>query len=179
MARTFYPRPKCYEPPMARFEAQYIPEPNSGCWIWIGTVAGSKKNERPKIWVEGKSRPAHRFSYEKLVGAIPDQTMICHRCNNILCVNPEHLYAGSAQQNTDDMMRAGRHFSQSNPGAVASLKVRALQNAKAKLAKPTCSKGHVLDADNMYAHPTGRRVCKTCRVVWKRNFRARQKGIVQ
>ena len=157
------------------FEANAFPEPNSGCWIWMGGVRGVNNNLRPVMQLDREPVCAYRFSYVHFIGAVPDGMFVCHRCHNGLCVNPDHLYVGTPQQNTDDMMRAGRHFSQgdNNPRAMAALKKRISEISKRRLLNPTCSKGHLLDAENMYAHPSGRRVCKTCRLVWKTNFRRR------
>lgn len=94
-----------------RFEASYIPEPNSGCWLWLGCVVpqvGGGNYKRGQISVDGRGRYASQISYELHVGEIPVGTIICHRCNNSLCVNPEHLYAGTHRQNSEDMVRAGR-----------------------------------------------------------------------
>lgn len=96
-----------------RFEASYIPEPNSGCWLWVASLQSSgDKDGRGAICVDGKSRFAHRVSYELHKGPIPASRYICHRCNNTLCVNPDHLYAGTQKDNVRDMIAAGHHVGQ-------------------------------------------------------------------
>jgi hypothetical protein len=75
-----------------RFEAKFIPEPMSGCWLWIGAV---NKHGYGKFgdWVDGRTQShwAHRLSYELHIGAIPDGHVLDHLCRNTSCVNPDHL----------------------------------------------------------------------------------------
>jgi hypothetical protein len=92
-----------------RFEASYVPEPNSGCWLWVGAITTSKGYSRAIISESDVTLYGARVSYELHNGAIPEGALICHRCNNALCVNPEHIYAGTHKTNFDDMVRVGRH----------------------------------------------------------------------
>lgn len=100
-----------------RIERLSIPEPNSGCLLWLGAVAkGNKKRDGYGIITvgmrseRGKNRVtmSHRASYEAANGPIPDGLSVCHRCDNSLCVNPEHLFLGTHQDNMGDMVRKGR-----------------------------------------------------------------------
>jgi hypothetical protein len=52
---------------------------------------------------------AHRYSYTVFIGDIPDGMFICHKCDNPKCVNPDHLFAGTRQDNVDDRERKGRN----------------------------------------------------------------------
>jgi hypothetical protein len=93
-----------------RFEASYIPEPNSGCWLWIGGLRGTPKEQRPTIRSGGKHEVGARVSWRLNKGPIPKGVLVLHkqRCNLGLCVNFEHLYLGTYQDNTRDMFTLGR-----------------------------------------------------------------------
>ena len=59
---------------------------------------------------------AHRLAWELANGTIPDGQFVCHHCDNRACCKVEHLFLGSARDNTQDMMRKGRHGYVSHPG---------------------------------------------------------------
>jgi hypothetical protein len=97
-----------------RFEARYIPEPNSGCWLWTGDVEGGGYGQfmLRKIKTGGKWRKlrvkAHRLSWELHRGEIPADTEVCHTCDMPPCVNPDHLFLGTHQENMQDRNDKGR-----------------------------------------------------------------------
>jgi hypothetical protein len=66
----------------------YVPEPNSGCWLWLGTVDAGGYG-RAKI--DGKYVLAHRAMYAREVGEIGDGLEIDHLCSMRSCINPRHL----------------------------------------------------------------------------------------
>lgn len=87
-----------------RFESKYIPEPNSGCWLWEGRCVGSGYGSIAEGGTFGRSLLAHRVSYELYIGPIPDGMCILHKCDTKLCVNPDHLRIGSSSDNMQDMI---------------------------------------------------------------------------
>jgi hypothetical protein len=78
----------------------------TGCWNWSGTT---DKCGYGKLFIGQKNNYAHRVSYQELVGKIPDGAWICHKCDNPSCVNPDHLFLGSAKINALDMVAKGRN----------------------------------------------------------------------
>jgi len=84
----------------------------SGCWMWTGgTRPNSKGVPYPRHWTDdSESIGAHRFSFELVHGAIPQGMYVCHKCDTPLCVNPDHLFLGSHQDNMRDMVAKQRSF---------------------------------------------------------------------
>jgi hypothetical protein len=56
----------------------------------------------------GKQHMAHRAMWTFARGPIPTGMLVCHRCDNPRCINPDHLFLGTTQDNVDDKMKKGR-----------------------------------------------------------------------
>ena len=86
-----------------RFEEKYVPEPNSGCFIWTAFLRHGYGTINDTY-----SKYAHRVSWELYRGVIPDGHHVLHRCDNTACVNPDHLFLGTHRDNMTDMHKKGR-----------------------------------------------------------------------
>lgn len=91
-----------------RFDAKWMPEPNSGCWLWL---AATKRRGYGTISLgsagDGESA-AHRVSWELYRGPIPTGLWVLHKCDVPSCVNPAHLFLGTSNDNVADMLAKGR-----------------------------------------------------------------------
>lgn len=96
----------------ARFWAKAEPEPNTGCWIWLGAI-----NERGygSFWFDGRTWRAPRLALELASGQpIATGRQACHRCDFPRCINPDHLFPGTKSENQQDAVHKGRHWAQRN-----------------------------------------------------------------
>lgn len=112
----------------------------TGCWNWTG----SARNGYGCINTPSGTEYAHRLSYIWHSGEIPDALVVRHRCDNRLCVRPDHLELGSKADNSRDMVERGR--SPRNPRALNT----------------HCLRGHLLDEANTYWWNRARQ-CKACK----------------
>lgn len=90
-------------------------QPREGCWLWTGTPAGGRYGNF-KTGRGRESTTAHRFAWELTYGPIPIGMFVCHRCDTPKCVRPDHLFLGTARENTRDMLEKGRHGNQWKTG---------------------------------------------------------------
>lgn len=88
-----------------RFWSKVCKEDTNECWMWIGCVNGSGYGSFKTSY---KSNMAHRFSWELVNGKIPNGLEILHKCDNRLCVNPNHMDIGTSKDNMRDMINKGR-----------------------------------------------------------------------
>lgn len=122
-----------------------MPEPNTGCIIWIGCIFNGGYG---RMWVRDKQIMAHRISYFIDKGDIPEDFVIDHLCNNPSCINPVHLEAKTQRENG---LRAENSMT-----TVNSLKTH-------------CIRGHEFTVENTYIIKTGRS-CKACAKEYKKNW---------
>jgi hypothetical protein len=93
----------------SRFLAKCGKPDANGCINWLGTMVG---NSYGYLRCGGRDSPrttAHRIAWVLKHGDIPSGVLVLHKCDNPSCVNADHLFLGSAKENTRDMMAKKRH----------------------------------------------------------------------
>lgn len=120
-------------PAKVAIEDCYIPEPNSGCWLW---TASTNEKGYGRRWHNGREQKAHRVLYEMHVGPIPDGLEPDHTCHVRCCVNPQHIDLVTHKENTtrSGFRKRGSH----------------------------CKRGHLLADGNLYFTKEGYRRCRQC-----------------
>jgi len=131
-------RGKTSLPPIARFENLFIPEPNSGCWLWTGALDAKGYGV---FSLPGRKRVrAHRFSFEFYCYEVRADLDIDHLCRMRSCVNPDHLEPVTHKEN----MRRSPVVGKWDRGVITH-----------------CPHGHEYTPDNSYLHK-GVRHCRSC-----------------
>lgn len=87
-------------------EDRSIPVPESGCWLWL--AFGPRGYGVMSLGRKGQKMGAHRMAWALANGPIPDDMFICHKCDTPPCVNPDHLFVGTALDNMRDRADKGR-----------------------------------------------------------------------
>jgi len=111
---SFYLNRKCYQ--CARTHKgkrtkkerffEYVEKKSFGCWEWSG---GLDKAGYGRFGLENaKGIGAHRYSYALHYGSFKKSLFVLHECDNPKCVNPDHLFLGTHQDNMADMVKKGR-----------------------------------------------------------------------
>jgi HNH endonuclease len=124
-----------------------------GCWLWESAlkIRNPQKAYGHFRW-DGKNRPAHRVAWEIANGKpFPDGMFACHHCDNPNCVNPDHIFVGTAKDNARDAVLKGRVRGSKQEGY--------------------CIRGHALTPDNLYMSRRGDRVCRICKNSSRRHMR--------
>ena len=97
------------KPAIYRFNMSYKKDDKTNCWIWQGKSRSGNCKLYGRIKVDGKSVPAHRFSWEIHNNQkLPHGMFVLHRCDNPECVNPDHLFLGTHQDNMNDKVAKNR-----------------------------------------------------------------------
>lgn len=137
---------------MERFFSK-VKKTNS-CWIWIADKFNNGYGRfKFKIDNKFKSCGAHRVSWRLHNGEIPKGMSVCHTCDIPLCVNPEHLFLGTALDNALDKVSKNRQ-------------------RNGNINKKFCKNGHKLNKANTYVYPNRirrKRKCLVCAYNYRKN----------
>lgn len=155
MTQLYYPPRKRRGAPfdLEWFLRWVIPEPNSGCWIWGGSLNAGGYGS---VGLYGQTTNAHVVAWLLVGRAIPDDYDLDHKCRVRCCVNPDHL---------EPVTRSINLIRGIGPAMLAARQT----------AKTHCPKGHAYAGANLYVAPDGTRDCIPCQRKRVRQWRARQR----
>lgn len=126
---------------------------SNGCIVFTGC---RDANGYGILGVGKKYFKAHRVAWQLTNGQIPEKLFVCHTCDNPPCINPEHLFVGTALDNNRDKSQKGRAIS-------------------GNYGKKYCVHGHKFTEENTIRYKK-RRYCKECHKKHQKNWRLKNSG---
>ena len=112
------------------------------CWIWTASV---DQNGYGTCFLGGKRfAKAQRAGWLIKHGFLDTKLFCCHKCDNPICVNPDHIFLGTQKDNLNDASKKGRTSNKNK-------------------YKTKCLKGHKFTEENTYITKGGSRVCRKCK----------------
>jgi hypothetical protein len=123
---------------IAKFIRSFEIDKETGCHNYTGCIGTTGYG---KINILRVTVAAHRLSYSIYKGPIPDHLLVCHKCDNPKCINPDHLFLGSYLENNLDKIKKGRDHNKS---------------------KTHCKNGHEFSIENTNFQKNGKRKCRVC-----------------
>ena len=126
----------------------------NGCIEYTGCkVAGYGS-----IGYKGKNARTHRLTYmvHNNVSHLENKELVCHSCDNPSCVNPDHLWLGTHQDNIKDCVAKGRYFMN-------------------RTIMTHCARGHEQNEVNTYVYANKRRSCRRCDRIYRDNYLERKR----
>ena len=107
---------------------------HTDCWLWTKGVDkdGYGQCQAAKVAKENKVTRAHQLAWVMMNGPIPSGMFVCHSCDNPTCVNPQHLFLGTPNDNVQDMMTKGRYRcgAKPNPNTEAIISLYGIKSCK-------------------------------------------------
>lgn len=128
--------------------------PSGECLIWNGCRFS---NGYGAFKISDRTITAHRASYMLAhnLDSFPSSFVLCHKCDNPLCVRPEHLSLGTQGENLRNMVSKGRHWN---------------------TQKTHCRYGHPYEGENLVIQKNGRRSCRRCARIICINIKLKRRG---
>lgn len=134
------------KPLAERLEERAVPEPNSGCLLWLGAVNDSGYGH---MSFGAKVVGVHRLAWISAIGPIPAGAHVLHSCDQPSCLNVRHLFLGDHAANMRDMASKKRG-----------------KGGAAKRAMARCHNGHLFNEENTRVRVDRNslmRECRTCK----------------
>lgn len=133
------------------------PEPNTGCWIYGGKLHPTLGYGCGSVYTDDGYRLclSHRVSYYLFKGPFDRSLQVCHTCDNRWCINPDHLFLGTIQDNLKDMILKKRH-QHGKTHCHAKLNDQSVREIKAKYSQGghtyySLAKEYGVDHSSIYA----------------------------
>lgn len=159
--RWVHSTPKELRGPAPRFNRQFwdYVDKTGDCWVWTGPKNRAGYGLWSGLAADGRRGLAHRLSLAEVIEPTGPDLFACHHCDNPPCVNPAHLYWGTVQDNSRDVVERGGAW---NKGARST----------------TCPRGHLIQGTNLRV-VGGLHKCRECDNARSRDYQRRKReGVV-